>query len=114
MSGLSRRLGSLLFVPPGKTCVSANALSTIDFFLCSATFSRAVSKVECDRSWSSRPHHPVRLQLKDQATRLYQLVYRCHQKLPVELPYGPQPQPQDWSTPRDMAETAARAALESP
>ena len=70
--------------------------------------------VAADSAWTYRPHRPVSLALRADAVRCYQLTYRSHQRLPTSLPFGPRPQAQDWRVSRDIAESAARAALERP
>eukprot|EP00959_Pyramimonas_sp_CCMP1952_P353921 7415106-Pyramimonas_sp.AAC.1 len=75
---------------------------------------RAVEQIEADTSWTGRPRRPVQIKLRDKAVQLYQLNYHTHQKLPVELPFGPCPSPQDWTLARCLAETAADAAIHLP
>eukprot|EP00959_Pyramimonas_sp_CCMP1952_P305842 6400022-Pyramimonas_sp.AAC.1 len=61
--------------------------------MASAAFCKLVQATEVDSTWPKRPHRPVQLRLRPGATKLRQLVYQTHQKLPVELPFGPTPTP---------------------
>eukprot|EP00959_Pyramimonas_sp_CCMP1952_P414198 8678321-Pyramimonas_sp.AAC.1 len=46
--------------------------------------------------WEIKPHRPVLLQARPDALQVKQLIYRSHLKLPLELPFGPVPEPGCW------------------
>eukprot|EP00959_Pyramimonas_sp_CCMP1952_P283052 5916312-Pyramimonas_sp.AAC.1 len=67
--------------------------STIDIFVMGPGLSRLISGVSEAMSWDVKPHRPVQLKVRAGALSLRQLVYRSHQRLPVDVPFGPRPRP---------------------
>eukprot|EP00959_Pyramimonas_sp_CCMP1952_P394681 8269329-Pyramimonas_sp.AAC.1 len=57
---------------------------------------RLIDGVAVDAKWEVKPRRPVRLKIKAEALSLRQLIYRSHQKLPHDPPYGPTPHPAEW------------------
>ncbi len=111
-TGIQEEIDATIMVPSTTrgTFRGPTSSSLIDYFLVSQRVAAAVDNIKVVEAAGIKGHTPILMEFKPRVTTLRALHLRRPPVLEVERVYGPLPPAPDWTSARETAEEALRAA----